>query len=201
MGSYYSAIDLRGYPSSYFSKTALVKQVNASNYKDILGSFEKNKLENTLFGIEIDDEPKNVKKIIRKAEGIDIIIFRSRDSKENREALKIKELTFISNPDNLDSVCFDLARENSIGFEINLQDFINNQRYRRVKTLETYRELLKAYRKFLFPVVLTSGARDSHELKTPLTLVSFGCILGMDIREAKGAITTVPEMLINKKID
>ena len=201
MGSYYSAIDLRGYPSSYFSKTALVKQINASNYKDILEVFEKIKSENTLFGIEIDDESKNAKKIIRKAEGIDIIIFKSRDSKENREALKIKELTLISNPDNLDSVCFDLARENSIGFEINLQDFVNSQRYRRVKTLETYRELLKAYRKFLFPIVLTSGARDSHELKTPLTLVSFGCILGMDIREAKGAITTVPEMLINKKID
>lgn len=201
MGSYYSAIDLRGYPSSYFSKTALVKQVNASNYKDILGSFEKNKSENTLFGIEIDDESKNAKKIIRKAEGIDIIIFKSRDSKENREALKIKEITLISNPDNLDSVCFDLARENSIGFEINLQDFFSSQRYRRVKTLEVYKELLKAYRKFLFPIVLTSGARDSHELKTPLTLLSFGCILGMDIREAKGAITTVPEMLINKKIN
>ena len=201
MGSYYSAIDLRGYPSSYFSKTALVKQVNINNFKDILESFDKNKSENTLFGIEIDDESKNVKKIIRKAEGIDVIIFKSRDSKENREVLKIKEITLISNPDNLDSVCFDLARENSIGFEINLQDYINNQRYRRVKNLETYRELLKAYRKFLFPIVLTSGARDSHELKTPLTLVSFGCILGMDIREAKGAITTVPEMLINKKID
>lgn len=201
MGSYYSAIDLRGYPSSYFSKTALVKQVNASNYKDILGSFEKNKSENTLFGIEIDDESKNAKKIIRKAEGIDIIIFKSRDSKENREALKIKEITLISNPDNLDSVCFDLARENSIGFEINLQDFFSSQRYRRVKSLEIYMELLKAYRKFLFPIVLTSGARDSHELKTPLTLLSFGCILGMDIREAKGAITTVPEMLINKKIN
>ena len=200
MGSYYSAIDLRGYPSSYFSKTALVKQVNASNYKDILGSFEKNKSENTLFGIEIDDESKNAKKIIRKAEGIDIIIFKSRDSKENREALKIKEITLISNPDNLDSVCFDLARENSIGFEINLQDFFSSQRYRRVKSLEIYMELLKAYRKFLFPIVLTSGARDSHELKTPLTLLSFGCILGMDIREAKGAITTVPEMLINKKL-
>ena len=199
MGSYYSAIDLRGYPSSYFSKTALVKQVNVGNYKDILESFDKNKSENTLFGIEIDDESKNAKKIIRKAEGIDVIIFKSRDSKDNREALKIKEITFISNPDNLDSVCFDLARENSIGFEINLQDYINNQRYRRVKILETYKELLKAYRKFLFPVVLTSGARDSHELKTPLTLVSFGCILGMDIRESKGAITTVPEMLINKK--
>ncbi|KYC49171.1 MAG: Ribonuclease P protein component 3 [Candidatus Methanofastidiosum methylothiophilum] len=201
MGSYYSAIDLRGYPSSYFSKTALVKQVNASNYKDILGSFEKIKSENTLFGIEIDDESKNAKKIIRKAEGIDIIIFKSKDSKENREALKIKEITLISNPDNLDSVCFDLARENSIGFEINLQDFFNSQRYRRVKTLEGYRELLKAYRKFLFPIVLTSGARDSYEVKTPLTLLSFGCILGMDIREAKGAITTVPEMLINKKIN
>lgn len=201
MGSYYSAINLRGYPSSYFTKTALVKQVNAANYKDILESFDKNKSENTLFGIEIDDESKNVKKIIRKAEGIDIIIFKSRDPKENREALKIRELTLISNPDNLDSVCFDLARENSIGFEINLQDFINNQRYRRVKTLEGYRELLKAYRKFLFPMVLTSGARDEQEVKTPLTLVSFGCVLGMDIREAKGAITTVPEMLINKKIN
>jgi RNase P/RNase MRP subunit p30 len=200
MGSYYSAIDLRGYPSSYFSKTAIVKQVNAANYKDILESFDKNKSEDTLFGIEIDDESKNVKKIIKKAEGIEIIIFKSRDPKENREALKIKELTLISNPDNLDSVCFDLARENSIGFEINLQDFINNQRYRRVKTLEGYRELLKAYRKFLFPLVLTSGARDAQEVKTPLTLVSFGCVLGMDIREAKGAITTVPEMLINKNI-
>jgi len=199
MGSYYSAIDLRGYPSSYFSKTALVKQVNVGNYKDILESFDKNKSENTLFGIEIDDESKNAKKIIRKAEGIDVIIFKSRDSKDNREALKIKEITFISNPDNLDSVCFDLARENSIGFEINLQDYINNQRYRRVKILENYKELLKAYRKFLFPVVLTSGARDIQEVKTPLTFLSFGCILGMDIREAKGAITTVPEMLINKK--
>jgi len=199
MGSYYSAIDLRGYPSSYFSKTALVKQVNVGNYKDILESFDKNKSENTLFGIEIDDESKNAKKIIRKAEGIDVIIFKSRDSKDNREALKIKEITFISNPDNLDSVCFDLARENSIGFEINLQDYINNQRYRRVKILENYRELLKAYRKFLFPIVLTSGARDIQEVKTPLTFLSFGCILGMDIREAKGAITTVPEMLINKK--
>ncbi|NYT03132.1 MAG: hypothetical protein GKC00_00310 [Candidatus Methanofastidiosa archaeon] len=199
MGSYYSAIDLRGYPSSYFSKTALVKQVNIDNYKDILESFDKNKQENTLFGIEIDDESKNAKKIIRKAEGIDVIIFKTRDSKDNREALKIKEITLISNPDNLDNVCFDLARENSIGFELNLQDFMNNQRYRRVKALENYRELLKAYRKFLFPLVLTSGARDIHEVKTPLTLVSFGCILGMDIREAKGSITTVPEMLINKK--
>jgi ribonuclease P/MRP protein subunit RPP1 len=199
MGSYYSAIDLRGYPSSYFSKTTLVNQVNIGNYKEILESFENNKQETTLFGIEIDDESKNAKKIIRKAEGIDVIIFKSRDSKDNREALKIKEITLMSNPDNLDSVCFDLARENLIGFELNLQDFINNQRYRRVKALENYRELLKAYRKFSFPLVLTSGARDIHEVKTPLTLVSFGCILGMDIREAKGGITTVPEMLINKK--
>lgn len=199
MGSYYSAIDLRGYPSSYFSKTALVKHVNVKNYKDILDSFGKNKLENILFGIEIDDESKNAKKIIRRAEGIDIIIFKSKDSKENREALKIKEITFISNPDNLDSVCFDLARENSIGFELNLQDFINTQRYRRVKALEIYKDLLKAYKKFLFPIVLTSGAKDANEVKTPLALISFGCILGMDIREAKGAITTVPEMLINKK--
>lgn len=198
MGSYYSAIDLRGYPSSYFSKSALVKQVNIDNYKEVLESFDKNKKENTLFGIEIDDESKNAKKIIRKADEIDVIIFKSRDSKDNREALKIKEITLMSNPDNLDGVCFDLARENLIGFELNLQDFINNQRYRRVKALENYRELLKAYRKFLFPLVLTSGARDTHEVKTPLTLVSFGCTLGMDIREAKGAITTVPEMLIKK---
>ena len=199
MGSYYSAIDLRGYPSSYFSKTALVKQVNIDTYKEVLENFDKNKKENTLLGIEIDDESKNAKKIIRKADGIDVIIFKGRDSKDNREALKIKEITLMSNPDNLDSVCFDLAKENLIGFELNLQDFINNQRYRRVKALENYRELLKAYRKFLFPLVLTSGARDKHEVKTPLTMVSFGCILGMDIREAKGAITTVPEMLINKK--
>lgn len=200
MGSYYSAIDLRGYSSSYFSKTALVKHVDIENYKDILESFDKNKSEDILYGIEIDDELKNAKKIIRKADYIDVIIFKSRDNKENREALKIREITLISNPDNLDSVCFDLARENSIGFEFNIQDFINTQRYRRVKALETYRELIKAYRKFLFPIVLTSGAKDIHEVKTPLTLVSFGCILGMDIREAKGAITTVPEMLINKKL-
>ena len=81
---------------------------------------------------------------------MDVIFFKSRDSKENREALKNKELTLVSNPDNLDSVCFNLAKENSIGFELNLQEFINNQRYRRVKVLETYRELLKAYKKYSF---------------------------------------------------
>ncbi len=199
MGNYYSAIDLRGCPSSYFSKTALVKQVNIENYKDILESIKKNKIDNVLLGIEIDDETKNVKRIIKKADEVDVIIFKGRDSKENREALKIKEITMISNPDNLDSVCFDLARENSIGFEFNLQDITTNQGYRRVKLLENYRELLKAYRKFMFPIVITSGARETTEVKTPLALVSFGCILGMDIRESKGAITTVPEMLLNKK--
>lgn len=198
MGNYYSTIDLRGYPSQYFTKTAIIKEVNIENYKGIIDNFGDNKYENSLFGIEINDESKNVKKIVRKVEGIDIKIFKGRDSKENREALKIKELTLISNPDNLDSVCFDLARENSIGFELNLQEFINNQRYRRVKTLETYRELLKAFKKYSFPIVLTSGAKDIHEKKTPLALISFGCILGMDIRESKASITTVPEMLINK---
>ena len=201
MGNYYSAIDLRGCTPSYFSKTALVKQVNIENYKDILESIKKNKLDTVLLGIEIDDETKNVKRIIKKADEVDVIIFKGRDSKENREALKIKEITMISNPDNLDSVCFDLARENSIGFEFNLQDITTNQGYRRVKLLENYRELLKAYRKFMFPIVITSGARETTEIKTPLALVSFGCILGMDIREAKGAITTVPEMLLNKKLN
>ena len=201
MGNYYSAIDLRGCTPSYFSKTALVKQVNIENYKDILESIKKNKIDNVLLGIEIDDETKNIKRIIKKTDEVDVIIFKSRDSKENREALKIKEITMISNPDNLDSVCFDLARENSIGFEFNLQDITTNQGYRRVKLLENYRELLKAYRKFMFPIVITSGARETTEIKTPLALVSFGCILGMDIREAKGAITTVPEMLLNKKMN
>ncbi|HOC78643.1 MAG TPA: RNase P subunit p30 family protein [Methanofastidiosum sp.] len=201
MGNYYSAIDLRGRTPSYFSKTALVKQVNIENYKDILESIKKNKIDNVLLGIEIDDETKNIKRIIKKADEVDVIIFKSRDSKENREALKIKEITMISNPDNLDSVCFDLARENSIGFEFNLQDITTNQGYRRVKLLENYRELLKAYKKFIFPIVITSGARETTEIKTPLALVSFGCILGMDIREAKGAITTVPEMLLNKKMN
>lgn len=199
MEKYYSAIDLRGYPSSYFSKVALIKQVNAENYKIVLESLHKDKKEHTLVGIEIDDEPKNAKKIIKKTEQVDIIIFKSRDFKDNREALKISDITMISNPDNLDSVCFELARENSIGFEVNVQEYINYQRYRRVKALENYRELLKAYKKFAFPLVITSGARDDTEIKTPLTLVSFGCAIGMDIRESKGAITTVPEMLLNKK--
>ncbi|HOM96027.1 MAG: hypothetical protein GX941_10030 [Candidatus Methanofastidiosa archaeon] len=198
MESFYSAIDLRGYPSQYFAKTAIVKEVNIENYRDVIDSFVDNKHKNSLFGIEINDESKNVKKIVRKADSMDVIFFKSRDSKENREALKNKELTLVSNPDNLDSVCFNLAKENSIGFELNLQEFINNQRYRRVKVLETYRELLKAYKKYSFPIVLTSGAKDIYEKKTPLTLISFGCILGMDIRESKASITTVPEMLIYK---
>lgn len=198
MESFYSAIDLRGYPSQYFAKTAIVKEVNIENYRDVIDSFVDNKHKNSLFGIEINDESKNVKKIVRKAYSMDVIFFKSRDSKENREALKNKELTLVSNPDNLDSVCFNLAKENSIGFELNLQEFINNQRYRRVKVLETYRELLKAYKKYSFPIVLTSGAKDIYEKKTPLTLISFGCILGMDIRESKASITTVPEMLIYK---
>ena len=115
MESFYSAIDLRGYPSQYFAKTAIVKEVNIENYRDVIDSFVDNKHKNSLFGIEINDESKNVKKIVRKADSMDVIFFKSRDSKENREALKNKELTLVSNPDNLDSVCFNLAKENSIG--------------------------------------------------------------------------------------
>ncbi len=200
MQNYYSAIDLRGYPSSNFVKTALIKQLNKDNYKEVIESFDPNKPEDTLYGIEIDDDPKNAKKIVRKSEKMDVVIFKGRSSKENREVLKIKEISFISNPENLDSVCFNLSRDNSIGFELNIQDFINTSRYKRVKKLELYREILKAYKKFLFPIIITSGARTQDEIKTPLTLVSFGCILGMDIREAKGSITTVPEMILNKRI-
>jgi hypothetical protein len=66
MGNYYSAIDLRGYPSSYFSKIALINQVNKENYKDILENLDKNKFDNSLLGIEIDEDNKKSQKKIKE---------------------------------------------------------------------------------------------------------------------------------------
>ena len=97
MESFYSAIDLRGYPSQYFAKTAIVKEVNIENYRDVIDSFVDNKHKNSLFGIEINDESKNVKKIVRKADSMDVIFLRVGIQRKIAEALKNKELTLVSN--------------------------------------------------------------------------------------------------------
>ena len=165
MSELYSAIDLRGFPSKYFSKIGLIKKINIDNLDSALEKIESK--DNIISGVEIEDSPQNAKRIIKKLKSIDIIILKGMESKDNREALKMRELTMISNPQNLDKVCFELCKKNQIGIEINAQEILDLNSYKRVKKLEGINDLITAHRKFSFPLVITSGARNPFEIKTP----------------------------------
>jgi ribonuclease P/MRP protein subunit RPP1 len=84
------------------------------------------------------------------------------------------------------------AAKNRVAIEINLKYLLINRPKQRHRVLSHFRQIVKMYRKFKFPVIITSDANSIYDLRSPRDLVALATCFGMTSEEATEAMSAVP---------
>jgi RNase P/RNase MRP subunit p30 len=178
----YLAIDLRGYPSDLYEK---VCQVNLlPDYLKHIG--ESNWLKG-LCGVEIEtfSQLKNLPKA-------DVVFARGGTVQKNRRFLRSGKIDVLSCPYPLGSFQARLAAERKVALELCFREIQTSRGYLRARILHRLYTTVKLAKKYHAPLIITSGAQSHKEVVSPRQLVAFGRVLGLEYKEAKACIWTVP---------
>ncbi|MBC7100390.1 ribonuclease P protein component 3 [Methanothermobacter tenebrarum] len=178
------------------------------SYKKAKGTFKR--LEDDFQGFEIvkavnisAETPRQLKKKVDKfRKTADIIIVEGGNPKINRAACENIRVDILSKPyqnrrdPGINHVHARAAAENNVAIELNTKDIIVSYLKVRTRLFEYYRDIIKLHRKFHFPIVITSSATSTYDLRTPKdTIALFKCI-NMQEDEIIDALSTIPRSII-----
>jgi len=148
------------------------------------------------FGYKIQTgKPNNIAKIakgIRKK--VEIITVFGGDPEINRKACETSEVDILTHPEKgenhgLDHVMAKLAKKNNVSIEFNFRELLHTYKKSRANLFSKMLANAKLVRKFRSPFVLTSGALDPWDVRSPSELISFGRILGFNPKDVKLNLT------------
>ena len=132
----------------------------------------------------------------------DILLVRGGNLRLNRKACETPEVDILAHPElarndsGLDHVCMKFAAKNNVAIEVNFREISVSTNKTRGKILSNIGRNIKLAKKYHAPIVICSGAISHWEMKSPEVMISMACQLGLELKEAKEAITKVPENII-----
>lgn len=145
-------------------------------------------------------QPEHVQRIARKLrKSTELIFVHGGDIEVNRKACETPEVDVLSHPEQgrndggLDHVMVRLAKENNVAIEFNFRSLLLPSRKSRSDVFSRMLDNAALVRKYKAPFVLTSGAVEPYDLRSPSELMSFAKLLGLDPKRAKFALS--PKML------
>ena len=145
------------------------------------------------------DELVELKKMRRN---FDFLLVKGSDLKLNRKAVETKEVDILATPElnrkdsGLNHTMAKLAARNNVAIEINFREILLSSKNTRAHIMHKIQENVKLCKKFKIPIIICSGAITHWQLKDPEVLISMGCLLGLNIIEAKKALSETPERMI-----
>jgi len=160
--------------------------------------------------------PEDVQKKARSALecGADLILIEGGDEEINRAASECWEVDVICHPERVsgkdpldqknsgvDDVMARFMAERGIAIEIRLSELLSCYGVVRAQVMGRMRQNIRLAKKYKTPIIITSGARDRLGMRAPQDLSSLGITLGMDVGQAKKAVSDFPAMLIKKSSD
>ena len=141
-------------------------------------------------------------KLAKKRKEFDILLVRGGELNLNRKAVETKEVDVLTHPEfgrkdsGLNHVMARLANENNVAIEINFREIVSLSKTSRSLLLKNIQRNIMLCRKYGTPLILSSGAISHWHLKDPKVLISMACVLGLEIKEAKNALSQVPGKII-----
>ena len=147
---------------------------------------------------------KELKFLVKIRKEFDILLVRGGGLDLNREACKTSEVDILTHPEyersdsGLDHVSAKLAAKNQVAIEVNFREILISSKATRSKVLANIQNNIKLAKKFKVPIILCSGAISHWELRDPECLISFAVQLGLELKEAKDAISKTPENIITQ---
>ena len=175
------------------------KQINQLK-QEIKKISQKEKI-NIFLGFEAKNtaELKKLKDIRKK---YDVLLVRGGDPELNRKAVETKQVDILTHPEldqrdsGLNHVLAKIAHKNNVAIEINFRQILQSYKGTRSHILEKMATNIKLCKKYKVPIIICSGAVSHLQLKDPLVLMSMSTLLGLDLKEAKKAISETPENII-----
>jgi ribonuclease P/MRP protein subunit RPP1 len=145
------------------------------------------------FGYKIKtSNPNNIPKIAKKIrKRVEIILVNGGDLEINRKACETSEVDILTHPEfgrndsGLDYVMAKFAKENGVSIEFNFRSLLLSYKKSRSDIFSRMLENAKLIRKYKAPFVLSSGAIEPNDLRSPSELISFGKVLGLNPKNIK----------------
>jgi len=152
-------------------------------------------------------EARNLKELAiltKKRKSFDVLLVNGGDLELNRIACSTPEVDVLTHPEyqrtdsGLDQVCMKLAAKNNVAIEMNFREILIWNKATRAKILSNLGHNVKLAKKYHVPIILCSGSVSHWELRDPECLISMVTQLGLELRDAKKAISEVPERIVRQ---
>jgi ribonuclease P/MRP protein subunit RPP1 len=154
-----------------------------------------------LVGIEARTK-EELRKLVKARKDYDILLVRGSDLTLNRKAVQTKEVDILTHPEynrkdsGLNHVMAKLAAKNNVAIEINFREILQSSKATRSLIMHNISKNIMLCKKYKTPIIISSGAISHWQMRDPKVLVSMGCLLGLELNEAKKAISEIPENII-----
>lgn len=152
----------------------------------------------------VSKNSNELQKAVKKYRDTAKLIFaQGNDVKINRAACENIKVDILSRPYIKDRGCglnHVLAKEavkNNVAIELCVYDILNSYLSPRAKFLANFREIIKFYNKFNFPLIISSGAKSIFDLKSPRDLEAIFTSLGLSNQNFNNAISNTPNNIID----
>ena len=149
------------------------------------------------FGYKIKTEKtNNIPKLARKfRKRVELILVHGGDIEINRKACETPEVDILAHPElgrndsGLDYVMAKFAKENHVAIEFNFRSLLMSYKKSRSDVFARMLENAKLVKKYKTPFVITSGALEPWDARSPSEMTAFGKILGLNPRDIKANLS------------
>jgi len=132
----------------------------------------------------------------------DVLLVRGSDLNLNRRAVETPEVDVLLHPEferkdsGMNHVMAKLAAKNNVAVELNFREILLSSKNTRARIIHNMMKNVMLCKKYHAPIIICSGAISHLQLKDPKVLISMGCLLGLELNEAKKALSEIPESII-----
>lgn len=184
--------------SEYYEGRAQLEKLKAK----IAGASKKTKIE-ILLGFEARNT-RELKRLTDMRRLYDVLLARGGDLRLNRAAVESKKVDILTHPEHgrydcgMNHVMAKLAKKNDIAIEINFREMLTSTKKTRSRILTSMRDNIALAKKYKMPIILCSGSISHWELRDPLCMSSMAEQLGLPLKQAKEAVSKVPEKIVKR---
>ena len=148
--------------------------------------------------ININDIRKIARKFRNKASCISVV---GGDLKVNRAVVENIQIDVLSRPylkrfdSGLNHVLAKEALRNNVAVELCFNDILRSYLSHRSKVISNFKDIYTLYRKFDFPLVLSSRAESVFDIRTPHDFIAVFKQTGLTVPEIENSFSTAHDIL------
>ncbi len=153
----------------------------------------------------INEIRRTTDKFRKKASCISVV---GGDLKVNRACLENIRIDVLSRPylkrfdSGINHILAKEAKRNNVAIELCFKDVLRSYLAHRSKTISNFKDIYTLYRKYDFPLVLSSGAESIFDIRTVHDFIAFFTQTGLTSDEINKSFLTAAEILeFNKNRD